>query len=82
MTNLRLDNDHEFNWCETRILDRELSYTKRLVSEMVFIKRQKNELPNELVLSDMKNRGEIESFSKKGKKEKKNVSKICKSFPN
>jgi len=40
ISNHRLESGHEFNWSETRILDRESSYAKRLVSEMVFIKRQ------------------------------------------
>jgi len=44
ISNHRLKNNHEFNWGETRILDKELSYTKRLVSEMIFIKRQNNGL--------------------------------------
>jgi len=44
ISNHRLENNHEFNWSETRILDRKSSYTKRLVSERVFIKRQKNGL--------------------------------------
>jgi len=44
ISNHRLGNNHEFNWSETRILDRESSYVKRLMSEMVFIKRQHNGL--------------------------------------
>jgi len=44
ISNHRLENNHEFNWSGTRILDKESSYTKRLVSEMVFIKKQKNGL--------------------------------------
>jgi len=44
ISNHRLENNHEFNWSETRILDRESSYVKRLVSEMVFIKRLQNGL--------------------------------------
>jgi len=44
ISNHRLEKNHEFDWSETRILDRESSYNKRLVLEMVFIKTQKNEL--------------------------------------
>jgi len=44
ISNHRLEKNHEFNWSETRILDRNLSRVKRLVSEMVFIKKQQNGL--------------------------------------
>lgn len=30
---------HEFDWENVRIIDKESSYIKRIVSEMVFIKR-------------------------------------------
>jgi len=33
--------DHNFDWNKIKILDRKLSYNKRLTSEMIFIKRQK-----------------------------------------
>jgi len=39
ISNHRLEKN-EFNWRETKILDTESSYNKRLVSEMVFIKTQ------------------------------------------
>lgn len=44
ITNHRLEFGHDFNWEESEILDRESSLGKRLVSEMLFIKRQKNSL--------------------------------------
>ncbi|EFN63493.1 hypothetical protein EAG_16118, partial [Camponotus floridanus] len=40
----RLEFGHHFNWEKSEILDREFSLGKRLVSEMLFIKRQKNSL--------------------------------------
>jgi len=36
----RLALNHEFNWSDTQILDREASWYKRSVSEMIHIKRQ------------------------------------------
>jgi len=36
----RLEHNHEMNWEEAVVLDIEPSYTKRIVSEMVHIKRQ------------------------------------------
>jgi len=36
----RLNNRHEFDWSEVSILDRESSWQKRSVSEMIHIKRQ------------------------------------------
>jgi len=44
VSNHRLENNHEMNWSETTILDIEPSYTKRIVSEMIYIKKQKNAL--------------------------------------
>jgi len=40
----RLEHNHEMNWSETTILDIEPSYSKRIVSEMIHIKKQKNAL--------------------------------------
>ena len=37
-------NDHEFDWDNIEILDEEPILKKRLLSEMIFIKRQKNSL--------------------------------------
>ena len=36
--------DHDFKWNNVKILDSELSYNKRLISEMVYIKKQENVL--------------------------------------
>jgi len=36
----RLENDHEINWNEVEIVDTEPSYGKRLISEMIHIKKQ------------------------------------------
>jgi len=44
VSNHRLKYDHEMNWSEIAILDKEPSFTKRIVSEMVHIKRQKSAL--------------------------------------
>jgi len=38
----RLNNNHEFDWNNTEILDSEPHYHKRLISEMMHIKQQKN----------------------------------------
>jgi len=40
ISNHRLEYDHEMNWDNAVVLDIESSYTKRIVSEMVHIKRQ------------------------------------------
>jgi len=56
ISNHRLEYNHEMNWSETTILDIEPSYTKRIVSEMVHIKKQKNALNKQSdtdLLSDM-----------------------------
>jgi len=42
ISNHRLERNHEMNWNEIRILDTESSYSKRLVSEMIFVKKQPN----------------------------------------
>ena len=34
--------DHKFNWEHASILDKEINYHKQLVSEMIYIKEQKN----------------------------------------
>ena len=39
ITNHRIDCNHQF-WNNVKILDKKLSYKKRLVSEMVHIKKQ------------------------------------------
>lgn len=40
ITNHRINCNHKFNWNNVRILDNELSCNKRLISEMVHIKKQ------------------------------------------
>jgi len=44
VSNHILEHNHEMKWSETTILDIEPSFTKRRVSEMVHIKKQKNAL--------------------------------------
>jgi len=41
---LTIQYNHDMNWDEAMILDIESSYIKRIVSEMVYIKRQGNSL--------------------------------------
>jgi len=33
--------NHNFNWKDVKILDKEPSYNKRLIPEMIYLKRQK-----------------------------------------
>lgn len=47
ITNYRLEANHEFHWDGVDILDSETSLGKRLVFEMLFIKRQKNGLQDD-----------------------------------
>ncbi|EFN67524.1 hypothetical protein EAG_06209, partial [Camponotus floridanus] len=44
ITEHRLHNNHDFNWDDVEILDIEAFYNKRLTSEMIYIKKQKNSL--------------------------------------
>ena len=44
ITNHRLQNDHDFDWQNVEILDVDNYYNKRLISEMMHINRQTNEL--------------------------------------
>jgi len=44
VSNHRLEYNHDMNWSEIAILDVETSYCKRIISEMVYIKRQRNSL--------------------------------------
>jgi len=37
----RINFNHDFKWKHVEILDNELNYKKRLISEMVHIKKQK-----------------------------------------
>lgn len=41
ITEHRMELNHDFKWEEVQILDKEQIVTKRLTSEMLFIKRQK-----------------------------------------
>jgi len=43
----RLESSHEIDWDNIKILDEEHIYNKRLISEMIYIKRQKNGLNNQ-----------------------------------
>jgi len=40
----RLSNNHEFQWDDIDILDKERKYHNRLISEMIHIKKQKNSI--------------------------------------
>jgi len=40
----RLRFNHDFEWDNVKIIDNELSYQKRIISEMVYIKKQQNGL--------------------------------------
>jgi len=44
ITEHRINNNHEFNWDNPEILDKEKYYYRRLISEMINIKSQKNVL--------------------------------------
>jgi len=40
----RLSHKHDFDWDNVKILDKEPSYKKRLISEMIHIKKQHNSI--------------------------------------
>jgi len=40
VSNYRIEHNHDMNWSEAIILDKKPSYIKRTVSEMIYIKRQ------------------------------------------
>jgi len=44
ITEHKINNNHEFNWDNPEILDKEKYYYRRLKSEMINIKSQKNAL--------------------------------------
>jgi len=44
ITEYRLDSEHDFDWNNIEILDEEPCYSKRLISEILYIKKQKNSL--------------------------------------
>ena len=41
ISNHRLSTNHDFDWNDVQILDNESGYNKRLISEMLHIKKQK-----------------------------------------
>ncbi|EFN70854.1 hypothetical protein EAG_02154, partial [Camponotus floridanus] len=41
---IKIKIDYAFNWEDVQILDRELFLSKKFISEMLYIKRQKNGL--------------------------------------
>jgi len=44
ITDHRLKSKYEFDWDNAKVLDEEMNYNKRLISEMIFIKKQKHDL--------------------------------------
>jgi len=40
ITDHRLKFKHDFDWDKIKVLDKETNYNKRLISEMIFIKKQ------------------------------------------
>jgi len=44
ITDHRLEFDHKFDWDNVEVLDEEINYNKRLISEMIHIKKQKQGL--------------------------------------
>jgi len=44
ITDYRLKSKHEFDWDNAKVLDKEMNYNKRLISEMIYIKKQKHVL--------------------------------------
>jgi len=40
ITNHRINFNHEFDWNNVKVLDEEMNYKKRLISEMIHIKKQ------------------------------------------
>lgn len=44
ITEHRINHNHDFDWDDVKMLDTENNYTKRLISEMIHIKRQLNSL--------------------------------------
>jgi len=44
ITDHRLEFDHDFDWDNVEVLDEEINYNKRLISEMIHIKKQKHGL--------------------------------------
>jgi len=44
ITDHRVNTKHKFDWDRAKILDKETNLNKRLISEMIFIKKQKHGL--------------------------------------
>jgi len=44
ITDYHLLFNHEFDWNDVEVLDEEMNYKKRLISEMIHIKKQQNGL--------------------------------------
>jgi len=44
ITDHRLQAEHEFDWGYVKVLDQESNYNERLISEMIYIKKQKHGL--------------------------------------
>jgi len=44
ITDHRLKFEHEFDWDNAKVLDKETNFNKRLISEMIYIKKQKQGL--------------------------------------
>jgi len=44
ITDHRLEFNHEFDWDNAELLDEEINYNKRLISEMINIKKQRQSL--------------------------------------
>jgi len=44
ITDHRLQSNHEFDWDDVEVLDEKKNYKKRLISEMIHIKKQPNGL--------------------------------------
>ena len=42
-------NNHNFNWKKTQILHKENNLSKRLVAEMIFIKKEKDNSLNKII---------------------------------
>jgi len=40
ISNHRLENNHDMNWNDIKIVDNESSYSKRLISERIHVKKQ------------------------------------------
>jgi len=44
ITDHRLQAEHEYDWDNAKVLDQDFNYNKRLISEMIYIKKQKHGL--------------------------------------